>query len=176
MGKHHIQLKADAQPVQHPPRAVSEKMKAAYKEEIERLCSSGIAGPVQEHTDWFNSVVPVSKPDGSIRLCVDPKDLNKSIKRNQYYTKTIDEVSAELHGGKSWFTLVDARSGFWMVELDNESSLLTTFNTPWGKYKWLRLPFGLKVSADAFQERLNVVLKEVKGITGCIDDILTRGV
>ena len=63
-----------------------------------------------------------------------------------------------------------------MVELDNESSLLTTFNTPWGKYKWLRLPFGLKVSADAFQERLNVVLKEVKGITGCIDDILTRGV
>ena len=63
-----------------------------------------------------------------------------------------------------------------MVELDNESSLLTTFNTPCGKYKWLRLPFGLKVSADAFQERLNVVLKEVKGITGCIDDILTRGV
>ena len=63
-----------------------------------------------------------------------------------------------------------------MVELDNESSLLTTFNTPLGKYKWLRLHFGLKVSADVFQERLNAVLKEVKGITGCIDDILTRGV
>ena len=63
-----------------------------------------------------------------------------------------------------------------MVELDNESSLLTTFNTPWGKYKWLRLPFGLKVSADVFQERLNAVLKEVKGITGYIDDIITRGV
>ncbi|PFX14801.1 Retrovirus-related Pol polyprotein from transposon 17.6 [Stylophora pistillata] len=104
-----------------------------------------------------------------------PKDLNQSIKRNQYYTKTIDEVSAELHGGKH-FTLVDAKSGYWMVELDNESSLLTTFNTPWGKYKWLRLPFGLKVSADVFQERLNAVLKEVKGITGCIDDILMRGV
>ena len=139
------------------------------------MCSSGIIETVQGHTDWINSDVPVSKPDGSIRLCLDPKDLNKSIKRNQYYTKTIDEVSAELHGGK-YFTLVDAKSGYWMVELDNESSLLTTFNTPWGKYKWLRLPFGLKVSADAFQERLNVVLKEVKGITGCIDDILTRGV
>ena len=63
-----------------------------------------------------------------------------------------------------------------MVELDNESSLLTTFNTPWGKYKWLRLPFGLRVSADVLQERLNAVLKEVEGITGCIDDILTRGV
>ena len=72
--------------------------------------------------------------------------------------------------------LVDAKSGYWMVELDDESSLLTTFNTPWGKYKWLRLPFGLNVSADVFQERLNAVLKEVKGITGYIDHILTRGV
>ena len=64
-------------------------------------------------------------------------------------TDILDDVSAELHGGK-YFTLVDARSGYWMVELDNESSLLTTFNTPCGKYKWLRLPFGLKVSVDAF--------------------------
>lgn len=63
-----------------------------------------------------------------------------------------------------------------MVELDFESSVLTTFNTPWGKYKWLRLPFGLNVCADVFQERLNAVLKGMKGITGCADDILTRGV
>ena len=67
-------------------------------------------------------------------------------------------------------------SGYWMVELDNGSSLPTTFNTPWGKYKWLRLPLSLKVSVDVFQERLNAGLKEVKGITGCIDDIITRSV
>ena len=64
-------------------------------------------------------------------------------------------------------------SGYWMVESDNGSSLPTTFNTPWGKYKWLRLPLSLKVSVDVFQERLNAGLKEVKGITGCVDDILT---
>ena len=63
-----------------------------------------------------------------------------------------------------------------MVKLDSESSRLTTFNTPWGKYEWLRLPFGLKVSSDVFQERLNSVLQGVKGITGCVDDILARGV
>ena len=57
----------------------------------------------------------MSKPDESIRLCLDPKDLSKSIKRNQYYTKTIDEVNAELHEGK-YFTLVYAKSGYWMVE------------------------------------------------------------
>ena len=128
-GKYHIQLKPDTQPVQNPPRTVPEKKKAAYKEELERLCSSAIIEPVQRHTDWINSVVPVSRPDGSIRLCLDQKNLNKSIKRNHYYMKTMDEVSAELHGGK-YFMLVDAKSGYWMVELDNESSLLTTFNTP----------------------------------------------
>ena len=85
-GKYHIQLKPDAQPVQHPPRAVPEKKKAAYKEELERLCSSGIIEPVVGHTDWINSVVPFSKPDESIRLCLDPNDLNKSIERNQYYS------------------------------------------------------------------------------------------
>lgn len=65
-GKYHIQLKPEAQPVEHPPRAVPEKKKAAYKEELERLCSSGIIEPVQGYTDWINSVVPVSKPDGSV--------------------------------------------------------------------------------------------------------------
>lgn len=65
-GKYHIQLKPDAQPVQHPPRAVPEKKKAAYKEELERLCSSGIIEPVQRHTDWISSVIPFSKLDTSI--------------------------------------------------------------------------------------------------------------
>ena len=116
----------------------------------------------------------MSKPEGSIRLCLDPKDLNASIKRNQYYTK-IDGVGAELHGSE-YFTLVDAKSGYWIVELDSESSVLTTFNMPWGKYKCLRLPFGSTVSADVFQERLNGVLKNIKGVTECVDDILTRGV
>ena len=63
------------------------------------------------YTDWINSVVPVPKTNGSIRVCLDPKDLNRSIKRNQYYTKTVDEVIAELHGGK-YFTLVDSKSGY----------------------------------------------------------------
>ena len=88
-GKYHIELEPDSQPVQHPPKAVLEKKKEAYKDELERLCSLGIIEPVAGHTDWINSIVPVAKPDGSIRLCLDPKDLNKSIKRNQYYSQTI---------------------------------------------------------------------------------------
>lgn len=124
--KYHIQLKPEAQPVKHPPRAVPEKKKAADKDELERLCSLGIIKPVQGHTDRINSNIPVSKPVGLIRLCLDPKDLNASIKRNQYYTKTIDEAGTELHGSE-YFPLDDAKSGYWMVESDSESSSIDNF-------------------------------------------------
>ena len=80
--------------------------------------------------------MPVKKADSRPRLCLDLKYFNKNIERNQYYTRTIDDLSAELHGSK-YFTLMDAKSGYWMVWLDRESSLLMTFNKPWVNYKWL---------------------------------------
>ena len=74
-----------------------------------------------------------------------------------------------------YFTVKDATSGFWHVPLDSRSSLLTTFNTPWGKYRWLRMPFGLKVSGDIFKERLDRVIRLVLGVLGIADDIVIHG-
>ena len=62
------------------------------------------------HIDWTNSRVPVREATGSLRLCLDPKDLNKNIERNQNYTNPIDDLSTELHGSK-YFTLMDAKLG-----------------------------------------------------------------
>ena len=139
---------------------------------------SGFAMKESSHlfrsTEWTNSIVPVRKANGSLRLCLDLKDLNKNIQGNQYYTRTIDDLSAELHGTK-YFTLMDAKSGYWMIWLDRESSLLMTFNKLWGKYRWLWLPFGLLVSSDIFQERLDAVIKTVPGVTGIADDVLAKG-
>ena len=73
------------------------------------------------------------------------------------------------------FTVKDATSGFWHVPLDLRSSLLTTFKMPWGDYRWLRMPFGLKVSGDVFQERLDKVLRLVPGVFGIADDIVILG-
>ena len=87
--------------------------------------------------------------------------------------RTIDDLSAELHGFKC-FTLMDAKSGYWMVWLDKESSLLTTFNTPWGKCRRLWLSFHLSFSIDVFQERLDAVIKTVPGVTGIADDVLAK--
>ena len=146
---YHIRLNKQYRPVQHPPRSVPIAMQTAYKTELDRLAKEGIIKEVKEHTEWINLIVPVMKPNGSLRLCLDPKDLNKAIKRNQWYSRTIDDILPEL--AKSKFkTLKDATSDYWHVVLDLDSSLLTMFNTPWGEFRWLRLPFGLKIASDAF--------------------------
>lgn len=133
-GPYRIQLKEGYNPVQHPPRQVAVSLKPPYKAELERLTQLGVIKEVREHTEWINSIVPVKKPDGSLRLCLDPKDLNRAIKRNQWYSRTVDDILPELANSK-YFSLLDAKSGYWHVSLDKESSYLTTFNTPWGKYR-----------------------------------------
>ena len=173
-GPYHIKLKNSYKPVQHPPRSVPLGMQSAYKAELDRLVREDIITEVHENTEWINSIAPVMKDDGSLRLCLDPKDLNKAIKRNQWYARTLDDILPELAQSK-YFTVKDATSGFWHVVLDFRTSLLTTFNTPWGKYRWLRMPFGLKVSGDVFQERLDRVLRLVPGVLGITDDIVIHG-
>ena len=96
------------------------------------------------------------------------------IEMNQYYTYTIDDLNVELHGSK-YFTLMDLKLGYLMVRLNKESSLLTIFNTYWRKYRCLWLPFGLSVSSDIFQERLDAVIKTVPGIIGIADDVIAKG-
>ena len=82
---YHIKLKDSYKPVQHPPRSVPLGMQSAYKAELDRLVKEGIITEVHEHIEWINSIVTVLKEDSSLRLCQDPKDLNKAIKRNQWY-------------------------------------------------------------------------------------------
>ena len=146
-------------------------MQSAYKAELDRLVKEGIITDMHEHTEWINSIVPVMKEDGSLRLCLDPKDLNKAIERNQWYLRTLDDILPELAQSK-YFTVKDATSGFWHILLDFRNSLLTTFNTLWGKYRSLRMPFGLKVSGDVCQERLDRVIRLVPGVLGIANDIV----
>ena len=175
-GDYHIHLKSNAVPVQHAPRHVPEKRKDAYYAELQRLVDSGVIVKEDRHTEWINSIVSVEKSDGSLRLCLDPKDLNSAIERNPYYSRKMDEIQAEIgkaHG--KLFTLLDVKSAYWQIKLDEESSLLTTFNTPWGKFRWLRLPFGLKIASDVFQQRLDAVINQIKHVSNIADDCLVYG-
>ena len=110
-GPYHIKLKDSYKPVQHPSRSVPLGMQSAYKAELDRLVREGTITEVHEHTEWITSKVPVMKEDGSLRLCLDPKDLNKAIKRNQWYARTLDDILPELAQSK-YFTIKDATLGF----------------------------------------------------------------
>ena len=138
-----IELEPDAILVKHAPRRVPEAIKPKVKDELDRLVREGIIMPVEVPTDWVNSIVCVTKPNGDLRLCLDPKALNKFIRRPHHYSPTIDDVLPDLCGSQ-FFSTLDARSGYWNIPLDNRSSLLTTFNTlGYGRFCFKRLPFGL---------------------------------
>ena len=75
-------------------------IQSAFKAELARLIKEGIITEVHEYTEWINSIVPVMKEDGSLRLSLDPKDLNKAIERNQWYARTLDDILPEFAQSK----------------------------------------------------------------------------
>ena len=91
------------------------------KETLENHTKSGIISKVDNATDWVNSLVIIEKKDGSLRLCLDPKDLNLAIKREYYNPPTAEEISNKLSGMKL-FTVIDMTSCYWHKKLDIESS------------------------------------------------------
>ncbi|KAK2705597.1 hypothetical protein QYM36_015850 [Artemia franciscana] len=122
-------------------------------------------------TDWVNLMVAVEKKDGSLRICIDPVDLNKSIRRPFYPIPSLEDVSSKLYGVK-YLSKLDARSGYWSLVLDDESADLTTFNTIFGRYLLKRMPFGIISAQDEFQRRMEEALEGLDGFAVIIDDLL----
>ena len=179
MKPYHITLDPEAEPIIHPPRQVPVHLKDHYRQEIDNMLELGVISPVDKPTDWVNSIVlsETTNEKGEItklRVCLDPRDLNKCIKREHYRTRTVDEVVSELNNA-TFFTVVDAKKGYWHVPLDEESSYLTTFNTPFGRFRFNRLPFGLVVSQDIFQKQLDTAFQGLNGVTGIADDTFVYG-
>ena len=123
---------------------------------------------VAEPTDWVNSLVCVIKSTGALRLCLDPKDLNQAI------TPTLEDVLPKLNGAKC-FSILDARSEYWNIRLDQERSLYTTFNSPFGRYRFLRLRFVLICTQDVFQRKVDETFGDLAGVIGIADDIVVYG-
>lgn len=141
-GELHLRIDATLQPTQIPTRKVPISLKTDLKNELDRLKKLGVITPVSTPTDWISSMVVARKSSGAIRLCIDPKPLNLALKRNQYPTPTIEDILPDLSNARI-FSVVDAKDGFWHIQLHQTSSFLTTIGTPWGRYRWLRMPFGI---------------------------------
>lgn len=129
------------------------------------MLSLDVIRPVTEPTDWVSSITYVTKPDGLLRICLDPKDLNL-----QHYIPTVEELPHKFTGAQV-FSKLDAKSGYWSVVLEEQSQLYTTFNTPFGRFCFKRLTFSLKISQDVFQAAMDDILQGLPGVISIADDI-----
>ena len=173
-GKLHLELDESVQPVRLPPRRVPLAVKDKLQAELEILSNMEIIAKVDDPTNWISSMVVTTKRNGKVRLCIDPKALNNALKRNHYPLPSIEDVLPLLSDAKL-FTVLDARNGFWHVQLDTDSSYLTTFSTPWSRYCWQRMPFGIRSAPEEFQRRMDITLGGLDSTKGAADDILVFG-
>ena len=172
----HKTLRPDAIPFcLYNPRKIPHPLIPKVKSQIETMLQQGVISPVTAPTEWCGGIVPVLKPNGSVRICVDLTHLNKTVQREIHPTHSEDENLAKL-GDSKIFSKVDANSGFWQIPLDDESKLLTTFFTPFGRFCFNRLPFGISSAPKIFQRSMSKILEGSKGTLCQMDDVLIHGV
>ena len=137
-GQLHVEINQTVQAVQLPTRRVPIALKGRLRKELDRLSHIGVIQRVDSPTDWISAIVVITKRNGTIRLCIDPKPLNQTLHRNHYPSPTIDGV-LPLLAKAHLFTVLDAKNGFWHIQLDEPSSLAITFATTLGRYHFILL-------------------------------------
>ena len=146
----HLQIDKDFQPMQLPAHRIPIVMQEKLEKELDTLEQQGIIVKVDVSTDWVSCVVVEQKKNRKLRVCLDLRPLNKALKRAHYPMPVVDDLLPCLSGAKV-FSVCDLRSGFWHVALDDDSSVLTAFSTPFGRYRWLQLPFGIAPAPEIFR-------------------------
>ena len=173
-GEYKIWLHSDAHPVIHTPRKCPVALCPKVEEHLAKMEALGVITHIDQPTDWVLPNTYIQKANGELCLCLDLHDLNRAICHDHHKMPTVEEVAhkfANLH----YFTKLDACHGYWSIVLDEESSILTTFNSPFGRYHFLHLPFGLVCSEDIFQKKMDQFLKDCPGCIGIADNITVHG-
>ena len=173
-GEVSIALDPGVQPKVCPPRPIPVALRQQVKEELDRLETANIITKVTEPTSWVNPLVCVKKSNGKVRLCIDPFQLNKAIYREHYPMNTIDDTATRLSGSQ-YFSVLDANMGFYQVKLDQQSSYHTTFATPFGRYRHLRMPMGISSAPEIFQRVMTDIFGGLEGVEINMDDLLVHG-
>ena len=136
--------------------------------------SLGVISRVKEPTSWCAGMVVVPKKSGSIRICIDFRPLNDKVLLEVHPIPKVDETLGKL-AGATLFSKVDANCGFWQITLEKSTRLLTTFITPFGRYCFNKLPFGISSAPEHFQCRMNEILEGQEGVLCHMDNVLIFG-
>ena len=153
-----------------PPYKVPERLRDGVKREVEKLLKEGI---IEESTSyWSSPVVPVLKPSGDIRLCVDFRKLNDITVQEHCYIPDLEDILSKVSDSMV-LSKLDLTQGFHQIRVEPQSKNLTTFVCPYGRYRFNRMLFGLKNAPATFQRAMEKVLHPCSGFAACyIDDVV----
>ena len=168
----HIEMDPDIRPVHAPRRHIPVEKVQRVNEALEKLCEERVIVPVAQPTNWLSNMLIKEKPNVKLRICIDPRQTNKAIKRPIYTIPTIEEKLPFLNKAKV-FTIVDVSEAF--HNIDELSSLLTTFQGPNGRYRYLRMPFGISSGPEKYQQRQQEFLGGLEGVINIADDTCIFG-
>lgn len=141
----------------------------AVEEEVGDMLRQGI---IERSTSAYNApLVPVKKPDGTLRVCVDFRGLNKILVSDAEPIPRVDVVFAKV-AGKKYFSKLDLTKGYWQIPMEESSKEKTAFSCSQGLFQFRFMPFGLKTAAATFTKLMRTVLNGLRNVEHYIDDIL----
>ena len=171
-GKYDIKTNPTVPPVQHGRQKVPIEYKEEIEKELTEMVWQRIITKQTKPTPWVSSLTYPKKANGKLRICLDPKDLNKAITRENHKALTLEEI-AHILTGATRFSKVNGNKAFFGMHLTKDASLLTTFNTHLGQYRFLRVPFRLKMSS--FQMRMDDIVAQCPGVLAIHNDVFIYG-
>ena len=130
----------DAPHVRSMAYQIPSKWKEKVRKEIEELKQMGILVP--SYSTWNSPIVPVAKPDGNVRVCVDFRRVNKLTVQDQYHIPLVAQIVDKV-GNAGFLSKLDLNKGFYQVKMSEEDRAKTAIVTAFGKYEFSRMPFGL---------------------------------
>ena len=173
-GEYTIKLKVNSQPTIQPQRNVPLRLRDKLKATLDDLERRDIITRVEEPVDWVSNLVIVEKANNTLRLCLDPPDLNQAIEREDFKPPSFETISNTLNGCKV-FSVVDMSNCYWHQKLTEESSFLCTFNSPFGRFRFRRMPFGISCAGEVAQKMVEKHFGDISSALPVFDDIIIGG-
>ena len=169
-----ISLDESVKPKNIPARRLPPAILDAVRTELERMQKYGIISPVTEPTEWCSPMLVTRKKSGDIRIVVDFRYLNTAIRRQNFQLPRLDDILPLLADAKM-FSALDGVSGYLQIPVHDESKAILTFSSPFGRFSYNRLPFGINSASEVYQQVISDLFSGISGVVCYQDDILIYG-
>jgi hypothetical protein len=159
--QHAIPLKEGTKPFKKKLRKMNLKVSPQVQKELQKMVEAGIIKPIR-YSSWVSNLVIVRKKTGDIKICVDFRNLNQASLKDNYPLPNMEYLLQRVTGAEM-MSMLDGFSGYNQVLMKEDDQLKTSFTTPWGTYKYLRMPFGLTNTGATFQHAMDYAFRDLIG-------------